>query len=160
VNNILYNNNVSDNAQIWVQTQVGVYGNTYKNNLFFKEDASNLISFNSWTYRHDSTKFKTVEQLNFLSDSSGNLMSGNISADPSFFAGLPFNYRIYASSAAKYAGFNVGLSTDYDGSLWNNPPSIGAYEYSYSPSIQTVLGQFVISLNNKLILVGGKFLTV
>lgn len=43
------------------------------------------------------------------------------------------NLRVQSSSPAKYAGVNLSLPSDYAGNTWNNPPTIGAYEYSYIP---------------------------
>jgi hypothetical protein len=40
-----------------------------------------------------------------------------------------FNFHLLLNSPAKWAGFNLGLSTDYDGVAWHNPPSIGAFEF-------------------------------
>lgn len=39
------------------------------------------------------------------------------------------DYHVNEASPAIGAGTYVGLVYDYDGTMWNNPPSIGAYEY-------------------------------
>ena len=39
------------------------------------------------------------------------------------------DYHLQSISPAIGAGTYVGLVYDYDGTMWNNPPSIGAYEY-------------------------------
>jgi len=59
----------------------------------------------------------------------------NLTSNPS----LDSNWKIQnTSSPAYHAGTNVGLSTDYAGASWNNPPSMGAYEYIYSlPTVTT-----------------------
>jgi hypothetical protein len=46
------------------------------------------------------------------------------------FVSAGSDFHLQAGSPAIHAGINVGLSTDYDGSAWYNPPSIGAYEYT------------------------------
>ena len=51
----------------------------------------------------------------------------SIKSDPLFMGGG--DYHLQSSSPAKYAGTNVGLSTDYAGNAWQNPPSIGALEF-------------------------------
>jgi hypothetical protein len=45
------------------------------------------------------------------------------------------DYHLQANSPAIGAGVYLGLLKDKDGNPWNNPPSIGAYEYlEESPS--------------------------
>jgi len=59
--------------------------------------------------------------------------SGQITSDPLFVSTL--DYHLQANSPAIGAGVYLGLLKDKDGNPWNNPPSIGAYEYlEESPS--------------------------
>jgi hypothetical protein len=61
-----------------------------------------------------------------------NTTQNNLTSNPSFNSSSDLHLR--SNSPAIHTGIYVGLTTDYDGSLWNNPPSIGAYEYSYDVS--------------------------
>jgi len=62
--------------------------------------------------------------------------------DPVFVNAAAYNFHIQSTSPALRAGLYVGLVFDYDDQFWNNPPSIGAYEYmgalpSSIPSVTT-----------------------
>ena len=50
----------------------------------------------------------------------------NLKVDPLFVSSS--DYHLQSSSPAIGKGLNVGLTTDYDGNAWKNPPSIGALE--------------------------------
>jgi hypothetical protein len=64
---------------------------------------------------------------------SPNIEAG-ITIDPLFINEAGFDYHLASvSSPAYHAGTYVEFpfgDLDIDGNLWNNPPSIGAYEYS------------------------------
>jgi len=54
-----------------------------------------------------------------------------VNADPQFVNPGGTNaedYKIGSTSPCRMAGTDVGLSTDYTGRAWKNPPSIGAFE--------------------------------
>lgn len=63
--------------------------------------------------------------------------AGNFVADPLFVDGSPYDFHLSsAGSPAYHAGIYVSLpmgNTDYDLVAWNNPPSIGTYEYGGAP---------------------------
>ena len=50
----------------------------------------------------------------------------NLKVDPLFVSSTDFHLQ--SSSPAIGKGINVGLTIDYDGNSWKNPPSIGAFE--------------------------------
>jgi hypothetical protein len=70
--------------------------------------------------------------------------------DPRFIDASANNYRLMVDSSAIHAGTYVGLTTDYAGSPWNNPPSIGAYEYSYTPPVSPTLYRYILFGNTSL----------
>lgn len=59
--------------------------------------------------------------------------TNNLKVDPIFVSGIDFH--LAAGSPAIATGINVGLTLDYDGDLWFNPPSIGAFEFGSAPPI-------------------------
>lgn len=61
--------------------------------------------------------------------STNYINTGQITTNPSFVSSSDFHLSSI-SSPAYHAGVNVGLVSDLDGNSWNNPPSIGAYEYT------------------------------
>ncbi|MGO9213715.1 MAG: hypothetical protein ACLP9S_07450 [Syntrophales bacterium] len=64
-------------------------------------------------------------------DTSGSITSANpLFVNASGTYSLVTDFKLQADSAAKWAGVNVGLTTDYDDKPVHNPPSIGAYEYN------------------------------
>jgi hypothetical protein len=57
-----------------------------------------------------------------------------VPCDPKFISST--NYHLQADSSAIHAGVqitDISILTDYDGVSYHIPPSIGAYEYSYTP---------------------------
>lgn len=54
--------------------------------------------------------------------------TGNITSDPLLTSASDFHLSS-DSSPAYHSGINVGLTTDLDSVTWNNPPSMGCYEY-------------------------------
>lgn len=65
---------------------------------------------------------------------TGTHNANSITADPLF---APGSFRLLSSSPARGAGTDVGLSVDYAGRAWRNPPSIGAYEYGANATAAT-----------------------
>lgn len=55
--------------------------------------------------------------------------TGNITTDPTFVGGSPYDFHLQAGSPCINAGIDVGLTEDYDGQAVDDPPEIGAYEY-------------------------------
>jgi hypothetical protein len=106
----------------------------FTNNIFWSTGGglSGAISTGptpSYGYTHH-----TCAELTSLTTISGCINSDPkfVSADPSNFWNNPsqFNLTPQPTSPAISAGTSVGVSTyDIVGNTWNNPPSIGAYEY-------------------------------
>jgi len=59
---------------------------------------------------------------------AGITYSGTVKADPLFVSSSDFHLQ--SSSPAIGAGISTSITTDYDGVMYANPPSIGAYEYT------------------------------
>jgi len=59
---------------------------------------------------------------------AGITYSGTVKADPLFVSTTDWHLS-GTSSPAYHAGRDLNIATDYAGNTWNNPPSIGAYEY-------------------------------
>jgi hypothetical protein len=60
-----------------------------------------------------------------INQSGNDLSTGNITLNPLLTSSLALSS---ISSPAYHTGISVGLSTDYEGKAWNNPPSMGAIE--------------------------------
>ena len=94
------------------------------NNDFYGNANSNLVQ---WT--------------GSFSPGTGYVNSSNVIADPLFVSSSDFHLSSN-SSPAYHTGVNVSLSTDYAYNNWNNPPSIGAYEYGSvvitTPTVTTI----------------------
>jgi hypothetical protein len=61
----------------------------------------------------------------------------NLTSNPSFVS-AGSDFHLQAGSPAIHTGIYVDIPQDYAGSTWNNPPSIGAYEYGVGVSVPTV----------------------
>lgn len=125
-----------------------IYSNTAKtNNVYFRNNIfSNATESIVWFSQLNDISDVTID-YNDLYQSSGNIGMiastsynnlGNwrnaskqdthsISANPTFVNANDFH--LLSTSPAVGAGKSVGLTTDYDGLTFKNPPSIGAYEY-------------------------------
>jgi len=82
-----------------------------------------------------------------------------VTNDPLFINETGFNFHLASTSSPAYhAGlsiappFNLG---DYDGVAWNNPPSMGAYEYTGSVVIPTVTTNSINSITTTTASGGG-----
>jgi hypothetical protein len=90
-------------------------------------------------------------------ESAGGTITGEACGSPLFFAQPTgnggtfteaqldgFNFNLTSSSPAKWAGVMVsGLTTDYAGNPYHNPPSMGALELLLSPL--TLSGNMILS---------------
>ena len=88
-----------------------INGLNINNNMFHGTSSSSIYYSSGLTYSNRND--------------NGNLAN----VDPLFVGGSPYNFRLSSSSPARGKGIYVGLDRDYAGQSWNNPPSIGAYEY-------------------------------
>jgi hypothetical protein len=129
INNIFFNNGGVDrwydltgnnHIQMCIDVNTNCYRNTFKNNLFYAASASSPIRYNNRTL--------TGFLFNALSGNNQDIIQNNITGNP-LFVNPANDFHIKETSPAKNNGTDVGLSEDYDGVAWNNPPSIGAFEY-------------------------------
>ena len=141
-NNTLYHN-TSTLGEIRLQNNITSF--TAKNNIIYAATggyAYNLVAQSAATinnnliygpsgnpvyYNGASRTWTTFQGYGF--DTAG------VKTNPLFTNGsglydLATDFTLQPSSPAINSGLNVGLITDYAGSLWHNPPSIGAYEYN------------------------------
>ena len=95
-------------------------------NLFYTEDVDSYF-WERYGGAGGSILYKTSEWATYKTTTSLDMDSPS-PQDP-LLVNPPDSLQLQATSPAVHAGVNVGLSTDYDGNTWNDPPSIGAYEY-------------------------------
>jgi hypothetical protein len=124
INNIFFNNDSTDDYQLTIQPMTGAWekilDNTYKNNLFYKAGIDDLISYRGTP--------ETVAEFNAENGNAWNeVISLSITGDPLFVGAADFH--IQAASAAKYVGIYVPVKKDFDGVIWHDPRSEGAYEF-------------------------------
>lgn len=84
---------------------------------------------------------------------SGYSYTGNITTDPLFVSSSDF--RLTASSGAISTGMYVGIPTDILGNSYNNPPSMGAYEYTGGITIATVTTDEITDIGTTTAISGG-----
>jgi len=137
-NNFLYHNGYylgyeSYGFGVWVNNTTGSdteeLFRVFKNNLAYDNalDNAKIDSGASYTHDHNSwDTFVTITNSDFAS-----LDSSQLSASRQSDGSLPIITfgKPTSSSNLVGAGINVGLIYDGANNLWNNPPSIGAYEY-------------------------------
>lgn len=88
---------------------------TIRNNLFYNCGSSNGVKFND-----------VASSTTYL---SGYVNTGNLVGDPLFKTAID-THILTASPAKQPAGiYHAAITTDFDGVIRANPPSIGAYEY-------------------------------
>lgn len=124
IRNINFKNNIVAgfrDAPIYVYLNTGLIRDVYNEyNVLYDNGNNNQI-----LYSGDASTI-----INYVN-------SNNIYLDPSFISVSSSDYHLLSNSPAIHAGIHItdiSILTDYDGSLWNNPPTIGAYEYSYDAS--------------------------
>jgi len=121
INNILYNNDSTDDYQIYMSSHATIYTNTFKNNLCYKSGVTDLIF-----YRGSAM---TITEFNAEDGTNGDTIQENITGDPLFVGAADFSLQ--DNSPAIDAGIDVGLTLDY---ILNHVPigavpDIGAYEW-------------------------------
>lgn len=126
-NCVMYKNG---EAGIGCSDASGASTTTFKNNVSYANPGGNYFGSSAW-WVHDHNNWDipiTVTDADFASVNSVG-MDGPRQADGS----LPvLNFlKLTSTSVPEYhAGLAVsGLTTDGMGNIWNNPPSIGAFEY-------------------------------
>jgi hypothetical protein len=132
-NNILYN--ISNWAGIWITEDAGAAPSIVENNIFDTIHSRGVVCDSSDT--HSVLNHNLFH--NTLSGSSNNYATtcpkswGDVNANPLFINAsgkysLTSDFLLQHSSPALGAGINAGISTDYAGNPFKNPPNIGVYE--------------------------------
>ena len=90
-------------------------------NLYY-QPGGGWIGYEGWT----GTSFSTLAAWKIETGQEAHAVSG----DPLFIDAANGDFHLKPRSPAIDTGMVIpGSTTDYDGKSWNNPPSIGAYEY-------------------------------
>jgi hypothetical protein len=84
---------------------------------------------------------------------SGYSYTNNITTDPLFTSSSDF--RLLPSSGAIGTGRYVGITTDILGNAYNNPPSMGCYEYTTGLTIPTVTTSDITDITSTTASSGG-----
>jgi len=106
-------------------------GGSYVNISSYQDSGTLTFDHNLYYGKPDQWGFQIgVTGMTFITwKNRGYDLVGSRIADPLFTNAPRGIFTINSSSPAKWAGVNLGLSTDYAGKPVHNPPSIGAYEY-------------------------------
>lgn len=128
-NNIFYNDYPRHGYHVrnTVFIENNCTGLTFDNNLYYNAYASQPVwsisglssglmsAFTAYkAYTGYDTHSPTPSGIRLINPDLGDIINGN--------------WSLQASSPAVGAGVNVGLSKDYEGNSYRNPPSIGAFE--------------------------------
>lgn len=117
MSNIRLRNNIIQGmrfAPIYLYYYTGQVSNLYnQNNILYNNGNSNLILYAT-----------TPPVINYV-------VSDTIMTDPLFIGGSPYSYALQSNSPAIDAGLDVGLVSDFIGTLvpYGSAPDIGAYEW-------------------------------
>lgn len=117
INNIIY---ACDDTAIYISGGATVLDNTFKNNIVYTSGVTNSIYYKG----APNISVATWD----ISDTGGDVISGNISTAPTFISGT---LQPDVSSPAINAGLDLLLTTDYSGNPIVGMPDIGAYEYQF-----------------------------
>jgi hypothetical protein len=120
-NNIFYTTTTNDSGGLCVYCVTGVDPAqiALDYNIYYRvNNTVRVIQVGTTTY--NMTQLATIR-------STYNWETHGKFADPTLTSSV--DYHLLAGSPAISAGYNVGLSTDYSGASWGNPPSMGIYEY-------------------------------
>jgi len=143
--NINFQNNIIQGFDLGIRVEDESAGNTgsvdelhIDYNLFHDNGNSNLVSFEAG-----------ISITNYTN-------TGHIIDDPEFVSAIDFHLSSDLSPAYM-AGMYVDVDTDYDGDVYFNPPSIGAYEYGSVPSGPTVEYKSIF-IDGKAVIKNGKII--
>lgn len=149
-NNIFINNDGynpwlgsgASNAQIYIEDGLpgsNIHDNTYRNNLFYSSQTSTPIIYGPYGLSGISaTTFNSA-------DENGDIISGNIQGNPNFENPLN-NFHLQLGSPAINTGIGDGILRDYEGKLWDSPPSIGAIEF------KIIYGKYIQHLGHPIVM--------
>jgi hypothetical protein len=101
-----------------------------------RTQASNILLRNNLIFDCYKNNEDVTLNANFT-PTNGITFSGTVKANPEFVSSTDWHLSS-SSSPAYHVGIFVGLTTDYAGTSWNNPPSIGAYECVTSSGIRLI----------------------
>lgn len=90
---------------------------------------ANNIAVNNGNFYTRGTSASETIQNNAFENISVKYTAGSSTGDIDTILNLQSNYSLNVNSAVKYLGAHLGYITDRSGNMFNNPPSIGAYEY-------------------------------
>jgi hypothetical protein len=148
-NNIFCNNNSASatHYQLYIPDSAADLAATiYRNNLFWYTGADSSTDLIYYGFDSGDDYPHTVTEFNAENGTHGDTITGNILGEAVADLFVNFsnkNYHLKAGSAAIDAGRHLGLSTDYDGNPWLNPPCIGTYQY-YVNMIKSKINKFSI----------------
>jgi len=94
------------------------------NNIFFGQGNTNISYSGAITYTN-------------LDD------TGNIVDNPDFISSS--NFHLQGGSPGIGAGVNVGLTLDYEGNLWLDPPDLGVYQSASAPPAEIPVTNITVS---------------
>jgi len=144
-NNISYKNNAGfqHSTPAWYMDNQ----NIYRNNISYDNTTSNWVAPNEYHVADHNTwdSSVTVSDADFISLDVSELYAPRKSDNS--LPDVSFGHLVTGSDLI-YAGTDVGLTIDGDGDLWNNPPSMGAYEYDGSdgaiaPTVTTTDASYI-----------------
>lgn len=122
INNIFINNGASNsNRQIEYDASSNINNNIFRNNSFYSSAATSIIRYRGSNY--------TVAAFNALTGTNSDVMANNIVGN----ASLTSTFHLQTGNPAIGAGYTTLTAYDADGVAWNNPPSIGAFEFGTIP---------------------------
>jgi hypothetical protein len=121
-NNIIYNNISASTLSNYGCLHINTSGTvTSDYNLFYNTDP--IAQMIAWA----PLGGRIISQLATYKFNSGQDVHSLTPANPLFVSST--DYHLQVNSPAIIAGISVGLTTDYEGNTFKDPPSIGAYEY-------------------------------
>jgi len=129
---MIYSNTAKTNN---VYIRNNIFSNATESIIFFSQltdisdviiDYNDFYQSSGYIGRIASSNYNTLARWRASSGQDAH----SISANPIFVGAR--DYHLQATSPAIGTGIGVGLTTDYDGNTYNDPPSIGAYEHYLS----------------------------
>jgi uncharacterized repeat protein (TIGR02059 family) len=126
-----------------------------KNNIFWLSDGTDITQsgLNSGQMTHTNNIYRMSSGTTGLTLTSTETLSTNASLFVST-SGDPSTWNLHpvSGSPAINAGVSVGLTSDFDGSTLNNPPSIGVYEsVSTTPEVPVYVNSVVANATPSLL---------
>jgi hypothetical protein len=108
---------------------------TIKNTIFYSTSGTKAIidSGAGLTYTDANIDYNSYNlPLQGITNSGGShskLLTNPLFTNGSGSYSLATDFTLSSGSPAKWAGVNVGLTTDYAGKPVHNPPSMGSFEF-------------------------------